>query len=258
MSCRASRRLKSSVGRSSRRIALTAVRKPTNDSFKAVRETMLDIVTLSLDSDQTLLPRSAKALPALVAPSIESASRSPIGRRSESEITTPDANRQQISPQLPGSELLDLDLDLVSRSVGGVHTAAVYGSRHTTSRNAADGSDLDDLDETHDADQADYAVTADTDFSAGKPEEPNSADGLLDTYDAGNIDDGRDPDDFSIMDETQAKRIVVLCTMAFGVEISPDAVLADANVGLLARRVVGQRSLVSPAQGTYREGGRIR
>jgi phosphatidylethanolamine N-methyltransferase len=62
--------------------------------------------------------------------------------------------------------------------------------------------------------------------------------------------DGRDPDDFTIMNETQAKRIVSLCEMTFGVEISPDVVIADANVGLLANRVVGARSLIAP-KGVY-------
>ncbi|EIW72203.1 hypothetical protein TREMEDRAFT_66761 [Tremella mesenterica DSM 1558] len=54
-----------------------------------------------------------------------------------------------------------------------------------------------------------------------------------------------DPDDFVIMDEKQAKRIVSLCELAFGVELSVDVVVADANVGALARRVVGAKSLVS-------------
>ena len=57
-------------------------------------------------------------------------------------------------------------------------------------------------------------------------------------------EDGRDPDDFVVMSETQAKRIVSLSEMAFGVELSPDVVIADANVNALGRRVVGARSLV--------------
>lgn len=56
-------------------------------------------------------------------------------------------------------------------------------------------------------------------------------------------EDGRDPDDFIIMDEKQAKRIVALCEMAFDVELSIDVVVADANVSLLSRRIVGARSL---------------
>jgi phosphatidylethanolamine N-methyltransferase len=66
-----------------------------------------------------------------------------------------------------------------------------------------------------------------------------------DEEDDDDIVDGRDPDDFSIMDENQARRITSLCEMAFGVQISVDVVVADANVGVLARRVVGARSLVA-------------
>jgi phosphatidylethanolamine N-methyltransferase len=52
------------------------------------------------------------------------------------------------------------------------------------------------------------------------------------------------------MDETQAKRIVSLCHMAFDVEMTPDVVVADANVGLLTKRVLGARSLTEP-KGVY-------
>ncbi len=60
---------------------------------------------------------------------------------------------------------------------------------------------------------------------------------------ASDSSDGRDPDDFAIMSEIQAKRIVSLSEMAFEVELSADVVIADANVGALARRVMGARSL---------------
>lgn len=52
-----------------------------------------------------------------------------------------------------------------------------------------------------------------------------------------------DPDDFIIMDEQQARRIVGLCEHAFGVELSADVVVADANVGALVQRILGARSL---------------
>lgn len=61
--------------------------------------------------------------------------------------------------------------------------------------------------------------------------------------DADDDDDGRDPDDFSIMSEKQAKRIVSLCQWAFGVDLSVDVVVAEANVASLARRVMAARSL---------------
>ncbi|KAK4685779.1 phosphatidylethanolamine N-methyltransferase, partial [Tremellales sp. Uapishka_1] len=58
-----------------------------------------------------------------------------------------------------------------------------------------------------------------------------------------------DPDDFTLMDEKQAKRIVAMAEIAFGVDLSTDVVIADANVATLARRVVGARSLVMASGG---------
>lgn len=52
------------------------------------------------------------------------------------------------------------------------------------------------------------------------------------------------PDDFTLMDEKQAKRIASLANLSFDVDLSTDVVIADANVGALARRVLGARSLV--------------
>lgn len=50
-------------------------------------------------------------------------------------------------------------------------------------------------------------------------------------------------DDFIIMSEKQAKRIVNLIQAAFEVDVSMDVVVAEANVGALARRILGARSL---------------
>jgi phosphatidylethanolamine N-methyltransferase len=52
-----------------------------------------------------------------------------------------------------------------------------------------------------------------------------------------------DPDDFNIMEEKQAKRIVSMIEQSFGIELSTDVVIADANVATLTRRVLGARSL---------------
>ena len=57
--------------------------------------------------------------------------------------------------------------------------------------------------------------------------------------------DGRDPDDFRFWDERQAKRISVAIQQAFGVELTPEVVIADANVGALANRILLSRDLLS-------------
>jgi phosphatidylethanolamine N-methyltransferase len=180
------------------------VRKPVDESFKAVHDTLLDIVALSLDSDKTLLPRSARSLPAYGAAGTEdkdtTATRSPPGATLDSKT---DAQKSHYSPQVPGLDTLDLGLE---QGADNLPEHGEFTDHH---------------------ERADESLRA-SDHQAAQAEEE---------------DDGRNPDDFIIMNETQAKRIVALCEMAFGVEISPDAVLADANVGLLARRVLGQKSL---------------
>lgn len=62
-------------------------------------------------------------------------------------------------------------------------------------------------------------------------------------------EDDRDPDDFVVMEERQAKRIAALVETACGVELSTEVVIADANVGALTRRVIGAKSLVAKAGG---------
>ncbi len=57
-------------------------------------------------------------------------------------------------------------------------------------------------------------------------------------------------DDFTIMSENQAKRISALIQSAFEVELSTDVVVAELNVGGLARRIVGARSLSSKGGGS--------
>jgi phosphatidylethanolamine N-methyltransferase len=57
------------------------------------------------------------------------------------------------------------------------------------------------------------------------------------------MDIDEEDDDFIIMSEKQAKRIVNLIQAAFEVDISMDVVVAEANVGALARRILGARSL---------------
>lgn len=59
----------------------------------------------------------------------------------------------------------------------------------------------------------------------------------------------QDSDDFVIMDEAQAKHIARMCEWAFGIELSTDVVLADANVTALAKRVLGASNLIDGSSG---------
>ncbi|KAH9922238.1 phosphatidylethanolamine N-methyltransferase [Fomitopsis serialis] len=58
-------------------------------------------------------------------------------------------------------------------------------------------------------------------------------------------DDTRDPDDFRFWSERQAKRISAAIKQAFGVELTPEVVVADANINALANRVLLSKELLS-------------
>ncbi|KAJ9094313.1 hypothetical protein QFC19_007998 [Naganishia cerealis] len=50
-------------------------------------------------------------------------------------------------------------------------------------------------------------------------------------------------DDFAIMDEDQAKRIAAMLEAAFDVELATAVILANTNVSVISRRIIGARSL---------------
>ncbi|KAH9931615.1 phosphatidylethanolamine N-methyltransferase [Epithele typhae] len=58
-------------------------------------------------------------------------------------------------------------------------------------------------------------------------------------------EDGRDSDDFRFWSERQAKRISLAIEQAFDVELTPDVVLADANISALANRVLVAKELLT-------------
>jgi phosphatidylethanolamine N-methyltransferase len=51
-------------------------------------------------------------------------------------------------------------------------------------------------------------------------------------------DDTRDPDDFRLWSESQAKRICLVIEQSFGVEYRPEVIVADANLTALANRIL--------------------
>ncbi|PWY99616.1 hypothetical protein BCV70DRAFT_200549 [Testicularia cyperi] len=57
---------------------------------------------------------------------------------------------------------------------------------------------------------------------------------------------GSDPDDFPIWNTTQAKRISIAISHAFDIELSPEVIIAEANVRRLAMDVVHGRRVLSP------------
>lgn len=55
----------------------------------------------------------------------------------------------------------------------------------------------------------------------------------------------RDPDDFRFWSEDQAERISKAIQEAFAVELTPEVIIADANVSALANRILVSRNLLS-------------
>ncbi|KAI1790528.1 phosphatidylethanolamine N-methyltransferase [Ganoderma leucocontextum] len=58
-------------------------------------------------------------------------------------------------------------------------------------------------------------------------------------------EDGRDPDDFRFWSERQAKRISLAIEQAFDVELTPEVVVAHANISALAHRILTSKELLS-------------
>lgn len=58
-------------------------------------------------------------------------------------------------------------------------------------------------------------------------------------------DDVRDPDDFRFWSENQAERISKAIQQAFDVELTPEVIIADANLSALANRILVSRDLFS-------------
>jgi phosphatidylethanolamine N-methyltransferase len=55
----------------------------------------------------------------------------------------------------------------------------------------------------------------------------------------------RDPDDFSFWSERQAKRICSVIKQTFDVEYAPEVVMADANLTLLANRILLSKKMMT-------------
>lgn len=59
------------------------------------------------------------------------------------------------------------------------------------------------------------------------------------------INEERDPDDFSFWSERQAKRICNAIKQTFDVEYAPEVVVADANLSALANRILVSKEILS-------------
>ena len=210
---------------------MRTVAKPIDvSSYKAIRSTLLNIVTLSLDSDPNLVPRSVKGKQGRLRGfhSNPDTSEQGQGAAKDPTLTTGIASdttgKAAVGPDEIESDSATLDANarMHTRSVDALDLGHLS---HASDQRGGN----DDRGGHHGVDLKEEGVKGVGTDGEG-------------TFDK-DEDDGHNVDDFTIMDEIQAKRIVSLCEMAFGVEMTVDVVVADANVGLLASRVVGARRL---------------
>nr|KIR88564.1 phosphatidylethanolamine N-methyltransferase [Cryptococcus tetragattii IND107] len=232
------------------------VDKPKSSSVKAIHQTLLNIVCVSLDSDPNLVPKSARkkttpaAIPASHVSEISLREDLPAIEESDGKETEEGAEDHIGHNQQEGEALMPITLT-------GCNTMGKSTKiPRRTSRS-------DKLSDDH-ADQGDtpslnihIASGVPTPFthppSSPIPPFSSSDHGTSLSSSGHSFASSNDPDytgghgnddDFVIMTENQAKRIAHLAEMAFGVELSPDVVVAEANVGSLARRIAGARSLI--------------
>lgn len=202
------------------------VDKPKSSSVKAIHQTLLNIVCVSLDFDPNLVPKSARkkttpaAIPASHVSEVSLREDLPAIQESDGKETEEGAADRIEHNQKELSEDHADDGDTPSLNtpiVSGVPTPSTHPPSSPIPPFSSSDHGTPPSSSAHS-----FASSNDPDYTVGH---------------------GGD-DDFVIMTENQAKRIAHLAEMAFGVELSPDVVVAEANVGSLARRIVGARSLI--------------
>lgn len=157
-------------------------------SYRAVHDTVMNIVLFALEGNASLVPRSARKL----AKSRRQASLSspePLHVRSASH-TSAASTTSRSSPRPTPLAISELAAEIAHGSVS-------------------------------------------SDSVPGSPPPEALTDSPL-----------QDPDDFVLMHEHQVKHIQQMLEWTYGVELSPDVVIADANVGALAKRILGARNLL--------------
>ncbi|WWC91952.1 uncharacterized protein L201_006904 [Kwoniella dendrophila CBS 6074] len=271
------------------------VSKPSNpDSIRSIRSTLLDIVTLSLDNNPKLIPRSARSRIRKSSTSASTPTTSTPGSNSLSNSLHQDGLKgkgKDVRQQSIGSALSSLsDIDEINKSQNPVSSGNNGLSDKPIVGQAEDQHEDDDLktpsaktipilsslrsnsrNEGHDLDQEnhlrpDINHNYEDDWEGGTSPSSSNDPSLEhyfdqhDQHDPEDDDDGKistmgDQDDFIIMTPNQAQRISDLSQLSFGIEISKDLVIAEANISSLARRVAGARGLTSRMTGVG--GGRI-
>ncbi|WWC64861.1 uncharacterized protein I303_107475 [Kwoniella dejecticola CBS 10117] len=255
------------------------------DSIRSIRSTLLDIVALSLDNDPKLVPRSAKIKTrkdrtsssasishtpssTSISGSI-SLSSSIHHQRPSGNMNNRDVSQRSIGSAL--SSLANLEENAISHYIGpGVNgedisdvssnKAFAMGEEDESTTPSSKSIPIPILSNRAVDVGIDVGIDPEDDLLGASPSSIDLHSGPTAPFFARDDDGvggddqtngegkglgGGDQDDFIIMTPVQAQRISDLCQLAFGVEVSKDVVVADANVGALARRVAGARGLTA-------------
>ena len=185
--------------------------KPAELNFASVRESLMQIVPLCLDSDPSLIPQSCKPLTSRVDNAVP--------------VSSP-----VVGPSSSGT----------SHSVLNPETPSFFG---TSPLNQLSGSGSDRFTHAYpdfDTFASSTPTNTTTNTAAGSEASPSSNANTLSLH----ADDG-DPDDFTFWEEQQAKRICLAIEQIFGVEYAPEVVVADANLTALANRILLSKEILT-------------
>ncbi|KAF8228726.1 hypothetical protein L208DRAFT_226283 [Tricholoma matsutake] len=185
-----------------------SVDKPAELNFASVRESLMKIVPLCLDSDPSLLPRSCN-------------------------LITPRIGDTVVGPIRPSSSVGSLINSARPSLLGSA--PSLYNNLSGSRSKALPNTDLD-----FDPQSVPYANTNTTmnNTTNSDTETPHTDTLSLHAEDS-------DPDDFTFWEEQQAKRICLAIEQVFGVEYAPEVVVADANLTALANRILLSKEILT-------------
>jgi phosphatidylethanolamine N-methyltransferase len=208
------------------------VSKPSDmHSFRAVHDTLLNIVCLALDSNVSLVPRSARQMASNVTRAGGSRPKSIVSVGSPTPVNSlglthgPRSTGESSAAGIPAAATADL-------------TGTYTPPAGATAPPPWQINTLPEIPPSLEASVTEIAAELDGSH-VGTPRSESSG-----TPGTNGLEEPlQDEDDFVVMNEKQAKHISQMAQWAFGVEINPDVVVADANVTALARRILGARNL---------------
>jgi phosphatidylethanolamine N-methyltransferase len=229
------------------------VSKPSDmHSFRAVHDTLLNIVCLALDSNVNLVPRSAREMASTVRKARRfssmsgSASASALASGVASGVASGAASALARSAAgTPPPSGLPSGLGLTGTATGADPSVAASLGRALSLSSTSSRRRRSTLTSASEIPHSLEHVISElaTELEASEHASESGGTGASSVSGVPLDESLQDEDDFVLMEETQAKHISQMAQWAFAVDLNPDVVVADANVSALARRILGARIL---------------